>query len=207
MATLDGTWGNSYTGIMTETGLYRAAYAPGPREEVVIAKPGDQKQAVKTPSLIGFFLAVEGNELIIYYVENATLIERRKATGIICGKQVMAALPQATGPIGPAGGVGPKGDQGQNGAQGPPGAPGAAGPPGKDGGDVTPEQIDAIARRVWTIDPGEHAGISGTDLGTMAQQNIAYPLTQRQDVKVLELQREDEAIAGMKASGFQPKGI
>lgn len=200
MATLDGTWANSYVGIWTETGIYRAAYAPGPREEVVIAKPDDQKQAVKTPSLGGFFLTVEANELVIYYIEHDTRVERRKGTGIVCGKQVMAALPQATGPIGPAGGVGPKGDRGP------------AGPPGKDGLDgedafVDDETIDKIAARVWTLEAGPHAGISGTDLGTMAQQNIAYPLTQRQDVKVLELQREDEAVKGLKDAGFVPKGV
>lgn len=195
MATLDGTWANSYVGIWTETGIYRAAYAPGPREEVVIAKPDDSKQAIKTPSLGGFFLAAEGNQLVVYYIEHDTRTERRKETGITCGKQVMGALPQATGPMGPAGG---------------PGRPGKDGEPGADG-EVTQmplsqDDIDRVARRVWEIDAGPHAGISGTDLGTMAQQNIAYPFTQRQDVHVGSLQREDEAIAGMKQSGYQPKG-
>jgi hypothetical protein len=201
MATLDGTWANSYVGIWTETGIYRAAYAPGPREEVVIAKPDDQKQAVKTPSLGGFFLAAEANQLVIYYIEHDTRIERRKETGIVCGKQVMGALPQATGPMGPSGATGSKGDKGDTGKQGPPGPPGEV-----TEMPLTDNDVDRIAARVWTLEAGPHAGISGTDLGTMAQQNIAYPFTARQDVKVQELVREDEAIAGMKASGFQPKG-
>ena len=197
MATLDGTWANSYVGIWTEAGLFRAAYAPGPREEVVIAKPDDQKQAIKTPSLGGFFLAAEGNQLVIYYIEHDTRIERRKETGITCGKQVMGALPQATGPMGPAG---PKGDTGPR---------GPAGADGEDGEVLTvpldQSDVDRIAQRVWTLEAGPHAGISGTDVGTMAQQNIAYPFT-RQDVKVRELVAEDEAVKGLKDSGYTPKG-
>ncbi len=104
---------------------------------------------------------------------------------------------------------GPAGPQGPPGIMGPRGMTGPAGKDGLDGEDafVDDETIDKIAARVWTLEAGPHAGISGTDLGTMAQQNIAYPFTQRQDVKVQELVREDEAIAGMKASGFVPKGV
>ena len=71
---------------------------------------------------------------------------------------------------------------------------------------LSQQDVDRVAQRVWTLEAGPHAGISGTDLGTMAQQNIAYPFS-RQDVKVRELVAEDEAVAGMKQSGFQPKGV
>jgi hypothetical protein len=205
MATLDGTWANSYVGIWTETGIYRAAYAPGPREEVVIAKPDDTKQAVKTPSLGGFFLAAEANQLVIYFIEHDTRIERRKETGIVCGKQVMAALPQATGPIGPAGATGSKGDKGDTGPQGPPGAAG-------QGANVTEEQMQRIAylsaEQVLLGPPAaDHYGLPEyAQSGTRFQDTITVLLA-NQAVQQLVQKAVDESIKNLKASGYQPVGV
>jgi hypothetical protein len=209
MATFpSGVWHDSYTGILTATGAYRAAYHPKKdgsenSEKVLIVGPGDALKRVNTPALGGFWLAVENERLVVYYLDT-NKAEHREDSGIPCGAPVGATTFGGVGPMGPTGGQGPKGDKGDTGPQGPAGAAGAA---GEDAVALTDQDIDRIARRVWEIDAGPHAGISGTDLGTMAQQNIAYPFTQRQDVHVGSLQREDEAIAGMKQSGYQPKGV
>jgi hypothetical protein len=208
MATLDGTWANSYVVVETETGTYRAAYAPGPREEVVIAGPADEKRAVKTPHLGGFALTVQANHLIVYYLELPTQVERRVDTGIVCGQRVLAMLPQATGPIGPAGATGSKGDQGDTGPQGP---PGPAGPPGKDE-TVSEDQMQRIAylsaEQVLLGAPaGDHYGLPpNAQFGTRFQETIAVMLVNQ--ALQQEVQKAvDHAIAGLKSGNYQPVGV
>jgi hypothetical protein len=96
---------------------------------------------------------------------------------------------------------GPPGPQGERGAQGPPGPRGEA---GEDAVALTAEQIDAIARRVWTIPPGEYANISGLDFGTLAQEIAAYMWTKRQDLYQLAAHRAGEALVNMVADNNLP---
>jgi hypothetical protein len=142
MATLGNTWANSFTGIQTTLGTYRAAYHPGsPNEYVMVAGPGDEVRNVKTPALGGFFLSAENGHLIVYYLELPGNVERRVDSGIPCGEPVAAHTFGGVGPMGPAGGAGPKGDKGDTGAPGPSGAP------GRDGKDasVSEDQMQRIA--------------------------------------------------------------
>jgi hypothetical protein len=202
MATLGNTWANSYVGIQTTLGTFRAAYHPSaPNEYVMVAGPGDEVRNVKTPSLGGFFLTAENGHLVVYYLELPGNVERRVDSGVPCGELVAAHTFGGVGPMGPSGAPGPKGDKGDNGAVGPSGAPGA---PGGDA-EVDDTTVDKIAARVWTLPPGQYANISGVDLGTMAQEFIAYLLTQRQDLWQGSIQRIDEAVLNLSAAGYQPK--
>ena len=196
MATFpSGVWHDSYTGILTATGAYRAAYHPHRdndptnSEKVIIVGPGDAMKRVSTPQLGGFWLAVENERLIVYYL-GTDKVEHREDSGIPCGQPVGATTFGGVGPMGPTGGQGPQGEKGD---QGPPGAPGQAG----GDAEVTQDVIDAIARRVWTLPPGEFANISGLDLGTMAQESTVYPFTQRQDLYQLAAHRAGEALVNM----------
>lgn len=205
MATLGGTWANSYLALETEKGIFRAAYAPGPREEVVIAGPGDETRAIKTPHLGGFALTVEANKICIWYLELPAQVERRIDTGIVCGQRVMAMLPQATGPLGPAGGTGSKGDKGDTGPQGPPGVAG-------QGAVVTEEQMQRIAylsaEQVLLGPPApDHYGIPAyAQSNTRFQDTIIVTLA-NQAVQQIIQRAVDEAIKNLKAIPYQPVGV
>jgi hypothetical protein len=202
MATLGGAWANSYALLQTTTGTYRAAYHPqkdgsAHSEHVLIAGPGDEVTPVHTPRLGGFALASEGGELMVWYLELPGNVERRERSGIPCGEPVAAHTFGGVGPIGPAGA---KGDTGERGDQGP------AGPAGEDAVALTADDIDRIAERVWLMPPPEHLkDLAGVDLGALSQIVIAYLMTQRQDVKQLEIQRFDEAAFGLLSGNYQPK--
>lgn len=207
MATLGGTWANSYAVLQTTTGTYRAAYHPhkagsANSERVLVAGPGDEVRKVHTPSLGGFALTAEGGELVVWYLELPSNVERRVPTGIPCGEPVAAHTVGGVGPVGPAGAPGPKGERGETGPAGPPGAPGA---PGSDAVALTAEDIDRIAARVWSIPPSaDHANISGLGLGTDAQEVIAYLATRRQDLFQEVILRVAEALTNMAQDNRLP---
>ena len=201
---------NNFRGLQTTSGTFVSWYHPGaPNEYVVVQLPSGQQQNVATPALLDWFLGSEDGKLVIHYNRDdggGSKSYVRVPTGIAAGNPTAWLVTGGTGPIGPAGpaGVGPKGDKGDR---------GPAGPPGKDGLDgedafVDDETIDAIAKRVWTLPPdGEYANISGLNLNSLAQEFVAYLLTQRQDLYVLALQREDQAVAGLKAADYKPVGV
>lgn len=206
MATLGNTWANSYTGLMAATGTYRAAYRPkqkdGSGEDVLIAGPGDTVRNVKTPSLGGFWLAVENERIVVYYLELPGNVERRVDSGIVCGQPVGATTFGGVGPMGPAGAPGPKGDTGPQGKQGPPGPAGPAG----EGAEVDDATIDRIAARVWTVPPqGDLVNLSGINMSTAAQEVTAYPWSQRQDFLQLVIRRIDEAVLNLVEGGYTPQ--
>jgi len=198
-----GAW-NSLRGLVTTTGVFSSAYLPGNLgEQVIVVAPNGAETAVHTPKLGDWFLAAEDAKVTVYYLrldDNAkTLV--RVPTALACGGWAGELVTGGTGPVGPSGPAGPKGDKGDTGAVGPSGAPGA---PGKDA-QVDDTTVDKIAARVWTLPPGQYANISGVDLGTMAQEFIAYLLTQRQDLWQGSIQRIDEAVLNLSAAGYQPK--
>lgn len=200
-----GAW-NALRGLVTTKGVYSSAYLPGNLGEFVdILAPDGAHTKVHTPSLADWFLAAQGGRIVIYYARigdqgnDLAMV----VTEVRCGEPVGALVTGGTGPTGPVGAPGPKGDTG------PQGPSGAAGAPGK-GAEVTPEQIAAIAQataeRVWLAPPPEGAkNISGADLGTLAQEVIAYLLTQRQDVMQRFIMRVDEAAANLLREGYTPK--
>lgn len=195
---------NTCRGLVTTAGVYASIYRPGASgEQVVIRKPDGTLHPVHTPALGDWFLAAEDGLLTVYY---SRIVEgghdlARVPTAIECGQQVGHIVTGGVGLTGPAGAPGAPGVRGEQGLQGP---QGPAGPAGSDA-NVTPETIDAIARRVWTLPPGDLANISGVDLGTLAQEVLLYALTQRQDLWQLVIRRIDEAAANLLAENYQPK--
>lgn len=204
MATFPGKNWNTLRGLVTTSGVFTSVYRPGAEGETVdIRFPDGRLGKVKTPALADWFLAVEDAQITVYYLRivdgGHDLV--RIATTIPCGGWAGELVTGGTGPIGPAGAPGAKGDQGERGPAGPAGAPGRDG----EGADVDEATIDAIARRVWSVTPGDLANISGVDMGTLAQEVIGYMLTQRQDLWALAIQRMDEAALGLIQSGYTPK--
>jgi hypothetical protein len=207
MVRVDGVW-NSYRGLVTTAGVFRSFYAPGPREVVIVVGPGEQQKEVKTPSLADWFLAAENGEVVVYYarIDGGAKVEVRVPTTIACGQPAGTLVTGGTGPMGPAGPAGAKGDKGDTGAKGAQGAPGAAGAAGSDAVALTDDDLNRIAQRVWTMPPPEgYKNISGVDMGTLAQEVLAYIWTRRQDFQQLNIQRIDEAIVNLIAAGYQPK--
>lgn len=211
MVTVQGVW-NTYRGLQASAGTFRSFYHPAPDEFVTVVGPGQELHTVATPSLGDWFLAAENGEIVVYYarLDGQARTEVRLATGVHCGAPVGQLTTGGTGPIGPSGPPGPRGEQGERGGQGPPGKPGPQGPAGEGATDVAITDADAnlIAERVWTLPPPEaFRDISGLDLGTLAQEFIAYLFTQRQDLVQLALMRVDEAVLNLEGGGYKPESI
>lgn len=211
MAQVQGYWTNQQSTLQTTKGVFTSLYHPGePNEWVTVWGPdGKSLGDFRTPALGTWTLLAIDGKLVIHYLRNNKNGTYEwpvpVQTEIPCGQPTAWLVTGGTGPTGPAGPAGATGPKGDKGDRGP------AGPAGKDGLDgedafVDDFTIDAIAKRVWTLPPGEFANISGLNLNSLAQEFIAYLWTQRQDLFVSALQREDEAIAGLKANGFVPKG-
>ena len=66
------------------------------------------------------------------------------------------------------------------------------------------ETIDRIARRVWTLPPGDYANISGLNFDSLAQEFVAYLLTKRQDLYQLAAHRAGEALVNLVKDGNLP---
>jgi hypothetical protein len=208
MVRVDGYW-NNYRGLQTTAGTFRSFYHPGaPNEWVTVVGPGEQVKNVATPSLADWFLAAENGEVVVYYarIDGGAKVEVRVPSGVPCGQPAGALVTGGTGPMGPAGAPGAKGDKGDTGAKGAQGAPGAAGAAGSDAVALTDDDLNRIAQRVWTMPPPEgYKNISGVDMGTLAQEVLAYIWTKRQDFQQLNIQRIDEAIVNLIAAGYQPQ--
>jgi hypothetical protein len=201
-ARMSRIWANPYPIVQTERGTFRAVYHPGaPDEYVIVVGPGDEQVSVPTPALVGFGLAVEGGELVIWWLQrrdgSGEAVEHRTPSGVMCGQPVAAHTFGGVGPIGPAGAPGPQGERGE---QGP------AGPAGEDAVALTADDIDRIAERVWLMPPPEHLkDLAGVDLGALSQIVIAYLWTRRQDFHAATIPTMDEAVIGLLAGGYQPK--
>lgn len=202
MATFRDVW-NHIRGVQTTTGTYTSLYHPGaPHEYVIVVRPDGTAQHVPTPALLDWFLAAEDGKIVIHYTRNdgGGKTPVRVPTAIACGQPVGQLV---TGGVGPVGVAGPQGPRGENGAVGPPGAPGQA---GADAVALTDQDVDRIAARVWLAPPPDgYQNISGADFATLAQEVVAYMLTQRQDVWAAAIQRIDEAAIGLLQGGYQPK--
>jgi hypothetical protein len=202
---------NLYRAIATATGVYRAQYWAGSYGELTkVRDPQLGEQSFHTPGLVDLQLLVEDGELILEYprwqdgAKNRPIMRVR--TGMRCGAAAGATETATTGPAGPGGPAGPKGDKGDTGAKGAQGAPGAAGAAGSDAVALNDDDLNRIAQRVWTMPPPEgYKNISGVDLGTLAQEVLAYIWTKRQDFQQLNIQRIDEAIVNLIAAGYAPQ--
>jgi hypothetical protein len=204
MATWTGKPWNTLRGLVTTAGVWMSVYHPGAEGEwVEVLGPSGASQRVDTPGLLDWQLVAYDGKVSVFY--NRDEGDGRKGlvavhTPIVCGGMVGELVAGATGPIGPAGAQGPQGEQGEQGEQGP------AGPAGEDAVALTADDIDRIAERVWLMPPPEHLkDLAGVDLGALSQIVIAYLMTQRQDVKQLEIQRFDEAALGLVSGGYTPK--
>lgn len=208
MATYRDVW-NSIRGLPTTAGTFVSFYHPNaPNEYVIVVRPDGTAQNVPTPALLDWFLAAEDGKVTIYYARNddGGKTPVRVPTTIACGQPAGALVTGGTGPMGPAGAPGAKGDKGDTGAKGPVGPPGAAGAAGSDAVALTDDDLNRIAQRVWTMPPPEgYKNISGVDMGTLAQEVLAYIWTKRQDFQQLNIQRIDEAIVNLIAAGYQPQ--
>ena len=212
MVSVASVW-NSYRGLQASRGTFRSFYHPGvPNEYVIVVGPGEETKEVKTPAMADWFLAAENGEVIVYYsrIDGNNKTEVRVPSGVPCGAPVGQLTTGGTGPIGPAGPPGAQGEQGERGRPGTPGAQGPPGPPGEGAEDVaiTDDDLNRIAERVWTLPPPEaYRNISGLDLGTLAQEFIAYLFTQRQDLVQLGLMRVDEAVLNLESGGYRPESV
>jgi hypothetical protein len=197
----DKNW-NALRGLATTAGTFASIYRPGRSgEQVVIMAPGGDLHLVNTPGLGDWFLAAEDGKVAVYYsrivADGHDLM--RVPTTIPCGVTVGSTSSGGVGPVGPPGPAGP---------QGPPGATGAAGGDGKDVqvSEDHMRQIAALtAEQVWTMPPIEgYRNISGLDFGTLAQEVVAYLLTQRQDLFQLAAHRAGEALVFMHRDNNLP---
>jgi hypothetical protein len=198
MATWSGKPWNTLRTLVTTQGVYCSVYHPGNEGEwVEVLGPSGAAQRVDTPGLLDWQLVAYDGKLVVYYNRDAGNGRKDLVavyTPIVCGGMVGELVAGATGPIGPAGAQGPQGEQGP------------AGPAGEDAVALTADDIDRIAERVWLMPPPEHLkDLAGVDLGALSQIVIAYLMTQRQDVKQLEIQRFDEAALGLVSGGYTPK--
>jgi hypothetical protein len=202
MATWTGKPWNTLRTLVTTQGVFASVYHPGAEGEwLEVLGPSGAAQRVDTPGLLDWQLVAFDGKLVVYYNRDAGNGRKDLVavyTPIVCGGMVGELVAGATGPMGPVGAPGPRGEDGP---QGPPGAPGKA---GEDLMALTDQDVDRIAQRVWTVPPGEFANISGLDLGTMAQESVAYPFTQRQDLYQRAAHRAGEALVNMTKDGNLP---
>jgi hypothetical protein len=105
--------------------------------------------------------------------------------------------------------AGPKGDRGSQGERGPQGPAGPAGTPGK-GGEMTPEQISAIAEqvaeRIFTLPPtADHFGLAPAARSSTRFQDMITILLSNQAVWQEFIKAMDEAALGLMRGGYRPK--
>jgi hypothetical protein len=186
-------------------GGYTAVLQHTPRQAVIHRRDGGQAGTVPLPRTAQS-VALDNWDGRLVVLALATMVEAGQETdrreGIAYDTGIMLAPVDPALPVGPAGPAGPQGERGPQGPQGPAGPAGE----GADVDDATIQRIAAaVVERLFSepADPTHFGLPEYAQFRSKLQEYLAVMAHPGFLTHVIA--NADQAVAGMIASGYQPK--